>query len=50
MTKGAAVMAKQLLRTLDRYQSERGDLDYLENACAGISEPEAPNTEPPTAV
>jgi hypothetical protein len=30
MTKGAAVLARQLLRTLDAYQGERGALDYLE--------------------
>jgi len=32
MLKGAVVMARQLLCTLDRYKSERGALDYLENA------------------
>jgi hypothetical protein len=42
MTKGAAVMAQQLLRTLDQYQGERGFLDYLENTCADLSPPEPP--------
>jgi hypothetical protein len=42
MTKGAAVMAQQLLRILDQYQGERGFLDYLENSCAGIGTPEPP--------
>jgi hypothetical protein len=36
MTKGAAVMARQLLRILDSYQGERGILDYLENNCGDI--------------
>ena len=34
MMKGAAVMARELLRTLDRYRSERGALDYLESAAS----------------
>lgn len=39
MMKGAAMMARRLLRTLDSYQAERGSLDYLENVAGDISEP-----------
>ena len=42
MTKGAAVMARQLLRTLDAYQGERGTLDYLEANCGDIKPPDQP--------
>lgn len=41
MLKGGAVMARQLLRNLDSYLSERGALDYLEGAAGDI------NTDPP---
>jgi hypothetical protein len=40
MTKGAAVMARQLLRTLDAYQGERGVIDYLEANCGDIKPPD----------
>lgn len=42
MTKGAAVMASQLLRTLDAYQNERGVRDYLEANCGDIKPPDQP--------
>lgn len=39
MTKGAAVMARNLLRTLDSYRQQREGLDYLENAAGDIQPP-----------
>jgi len=42
MTKGAAVMAKQLLRVLDKYQGDRGIIDYLEASCGDIKPPDEP--------
>jgi hypothetical protein len=39
MTKGAAVMARNLLRTLDSYRQQREGLDYLENAAGDIHPP-----------
>lgn len=39
MTKGAAVMARNLLRTLDSYRQQRQGLDYLENAAGDIRPP-----------
>lgn len=42
MMQGAAVMARQLLRTLDAYRSERGSLDYLENMAGDINQPQQP--------
>lgn len=44
MMKGAAVMARRLLRTLDEYNSQRSGLDYLETMASDISDPgqEAP--------
>lgn len=41
MTKGAAVMARRLLRVLDQYQGDRGIIDYLEDNCGDIKPPEA---------
>lgn len=40
MTKGAAVMAQRLLRTLDEYQSNSAALDYLRATCGDIEPPE----------
>lgn len=37
MTQGAAVMAQRLLRTLDKYQSEKGLLSSLEAACGDLN-------------
>lgn len=48
MLKGAAVMARQLLRTLDAYQSERGSLDYLESVAGDIRDPGEPPSTPPS--
>lgn len=39
MTKGAAVMAQRLLRTLDQYQSGSAALDYLQANCGDIEPP-----------
>jgi hypothetical protein len=36
MMKGAAVMARNLLRTLDLYRQQREGIDYLENAAGDI--------------
>lgn len=44
MTKGAAVMARRLLRTLDSYQGDRGIIDYLEANCGDIKPPDEPVT------
>lgn len=38
MMKGAAPMARQLLRMLDSYQSERGAVDYLEAVAGDIDD------------
>ena len=35
MTKGSAVLARQLLRTLDEYRSSREGLDYIESEMQG---------------
>lgn len=35
MTKGAAVLARRLIRTLDEYRSQREGLDYLETEMQG---------------
>lgn len=46
MMKGAAPLARQLLRVLDTYQSERGAVEYLEAMAGDIGDPgeaEAPN-------
>lgn len=42
MLKGAAVMARKLLRVLDAYLSERGGLDYLESLAGDIQDPGSP--------
>lgn len=42
MMRGAAVMARRLLRVLDTYLSNRGSLDYLENAAGDIQDPGQP--------
>lgn len=39
MLKGAAPMARRLLRELDAYLSARGSLDYLEQMAGDIKEP-----------
>lgn len=39
MLKGAAVMARKLLRVLDSYLAERRSLDYLESMAGDIQEP-----------
>ena len=43
-TPGFILMARQLLRTLDAYQGERGTLDYLEANCGDIKPPDQPAT------
>jgi hypothetical protein len=35
MTKGSAVLARQLLRTLDEYRGSREGLDYIESEMQG---------------
>jgi hypothetical protein len=39
MMKGAAVMARNLLRTLDLYRQQREGIDYLESAAGDIQPP-----------
>lgn len=45
MLKGAAVMARRLLRVLDQYQAERSGIDYLETMAGDIKDPGEP--QPP---
>lgn len=45
MMQGAAVMARQLLRTLDAYRSERGSLDYLETMIKDVGDSSQPGSK-----
>lgn len=46
MLKGAAVMARRLLQTLDEYRQQRSGLDYLEHQAGDINEPAPPSENP----
>lgn len=52
MTKGAAVLARRLIRTLDDYRSQREGLDYIETEMQGSTlfpAPGGPSGQQPTA-